>query len=82
MTTGLGALPKTSLVRIRILPAIYTVAELPNDGRTGEMLFATNGRKPGEGASTGTGAPVVWMTPAGGGSEDGCRMDDFSVVVA
>ncbi|MBK8583878.1 MAG: hypothetical protein IPL86_19320 [Flavobacteriales bacterium] len=47
-----------------------TVAELPGTGipvREGHVAFATNGRKSGEGAGTGTGVPVYrdgisWLT--------------------
>ena len=37
----------------------YIVANLPT-GYEGRVAFATNGRKTGEGASSGTGVPVYW----------------------
>ena len=41
-------------------PTVYTVAALPTTGATGQFAFASNGRKPGEGAGSGTGVPVFW----------------------
>lgn len=42
-------------------PSIFTVAGLPTTGvATGQFAFASNGRKPGEGAAAGTGVPVFW----------------------
>lgn len=39
----------------------YTVANLPGSGNTvGNIAFATNGRKNGEGAASGTGVVVFW----------------------
>jgi hypothetical protein len=53
-------------------PAIYTVAGLPLTGANGQMAFASNARKPGQGAGAGTGLPVffdsasaTWLTAAG-----------------
>ncbi len=38
-----------------------TVALLPTSGNTnGDWAYATNGRKPGEGAGAGSGTPVFW----------------------
>ena len=42
------------------VPSIYTVAGLPATGATGQFAYASNGRKPGEGAGSGTGVPVFW----------------------
>lgn len=39
----------------------YTVATLPA-GKEGQMAFATNGRKVGEGVGNGTGVPVYFST--------------------
>ena len=38
----------------------YTVAALPATSATGTSVWASNGRKPAEGAGTGTGVPVFW----------------------
>lgn len=38
----------------------YTVAALPATGATGASAWASDGRKPAEGAGTGTGVPVFW----------------------
>lgn len=38
---------------------VYTVASLPT-GYPGQVAFASNGRKGGEGAGAGTGVPVFW----------------------
>ena len=57
----------TNLVRlfqagviIQPAPANYTVAALPTTAATGAYAYATNGRKPGEGAGAGTGIPVFF----------------------
>jgi hypothetical protein len=42
-----------------VLPS-YTVGSLPSSGTAGGMAFATNGRKPGEGAGAGTGVQVFY----------------------
>jgi hypothetical protein len=41
-------------------PTAYTVATLPATGLSGQFAWASNGRKPGEGAGTGSGVPVFW----------------------
>lgn len=51
LRTGLVVLPD---------PAIYTVAALPVTAANGQIAFAANARKPGEGAGLGTGMPVFW----------------------
>jgi hypothetical protein len=43
-------------------PAVYTVAGLPATAASGQWAFASNGRKPGEGAAAGTGVPVFFNT--------------------
>ena len=40
-------------------PGTYTVASLPAGGN-GQQVFATNGRKSGEGAGSGTGCLCVY----------------------
>lgn len=48
-------------VVIQSQPPNYAVASLPITGNaTGATAFATNGRKPGEGAGSGTGITVFW----------------------
>jgi len=47
-----------------------TVANLPTNATAGDRAFASNGRKPSEGAGAGTGVPVyfdgtAWRSPAG-----------------
>jgi hypothetical protein len=39
---------------------VYTVAALPATAPTGQLAFASNGRKPGEGGGAGTGITVFW----------------------
>ncbi len=41
-----------------ITPGVYTVAGLPAAGTAGRVAFASNGRKNGEGAASGTGVLV------------------------
>lgn len=46
------------------------VASLPTNATAGDRAFASDGRKPGEGAGDGTGVPVyfdgtAWRSPAG-----------------
>lgn len=41
-------------------PTSYAVAALPATGAAGQFAWASNGRKPGEGAGSGTGVPVFW----------------------
>ncbi len=43
--------------------ATYTVAALPA-GLAGQMAYAINGRKPGEGSGAGTGVPVIYTNSA------------------
>jgi hypothetical protein len=38
----------------------YTVATLPATSAAGTTAWASNGRKPAEGAGSGTGVPVFW----------------------
>jgi len=38
----------------------YAFASLPVTGATGANVWVSNGRKPGEGAGTGTGVPAFW----------------------
>ena len=38
----------------------FTVANLPNGSYAGQQAFASNGRKSGEGAGSGTGIPAWW----------------------
>ncbi len=42
----------------------FTVATLPNNPIAGQTAYATNGRKVGEGAGSGTGVPVYWSNGA------------------
>jgi hypothetical protein len=42
----------------------YTVANLPASPSTGAIAYATNGRKVGEGAGTGTGVPCYYSNSA------------------
>jgi hypothetical protein len=47
-------------------PPSYTVASLPTTGNgNGAPAWASNGRKPGEGAGAGTGVPVFWNPTTG-----------------
>jgi len=48
-------------VAIAMYRAIDIVANLPATGNTrGDLAYAFDGRKPGEGAGAGTGVPVFW----------------------
>lgn len=47
-------------VAIQPTPAVYTVANLPATAAQGQYAFASNGRKPGEGAGLGSGVPVFF----------------------
>lgn len=54
------------------IPAVYTVATLPTTAANGQFAFASNARKPGEGAGVGTGLPAffdsatsTWLSYAG-----------------
>lgn len=38
----------------------YAVASLPTTAAIGQLAYAANGRKSGQGAGTGTGVPVVF----------------------
>lgn len=40
----------------------FVVASLPGTTTEGQLAYATNGRKVGEGAGSGTGVPVYWST--------------------
>lgn len=42
----------------------FTVATLPNNPIVGQLAYATNGRKVGEGAGSGTGVPVYFSNGA------------------
>lgn len=42
------------------VPPAYAVADLPATAAEGQPAFATDGRKPGEGAAAGTGVPVFF----------------------
>lgn len=62
-TQVLTSILKALLAGIAIDPApgVFTVAGLPTAGiAIGQYAFASNGRKPGEGAGLGTGVPVFW----------------------
>lgn len=50
----------TSGVLIDPAPKSYTVATLPATAAAGQQAWASDGRKPGEGAGTGTGVPVFF----------------------
>lgn len=50
---------------VNATPAVYTVASLPATGANGQWAFASNGRKPGEGAGSGTGVPVFFNGATG-----------------
>jgi len=53
----------------------YTVAALPASGNTaGNLAFATNGRKNGEGAGAGTGVMVFWDGTAWRASDTGATV--------
>jgi len=41
-------------------PAAYQVAGLPASAMPGSVVYASDGRKPGETAGHGTGVPVYW----------------------
>jgi hypothetical protein len=49
--------PTTFAAAVRV--GVYTVATLPTPGTAGRLAYASNGRKPGEGAGAGTGVPVT-----------------------
>ncbi len=46
-----------------ILAGQFTVASLPQNCLAGQQLYATDGRKAGEAAGQGSGAPVICTTP-------------------
>lgn len=50
-------------VPLNPVPSIYTVAGLPATAANGQWAYASNGRKPGEGAGLGTGVPVFFNAP-------------------
>jgi hypothetical protein len=52
---------------VPLLPDQAAVAALPtmNAANQGCMMFASNGRKPGEGVGAGTGVPVFWSNGVG-----------------
>lgn len=52
-------------VAILPTPAVYTVAALPVTAANGQFAFASNARKPGEGAGTGTGSLVYFNSATG-----------------
>lgn len=54
--TGIAVLPT---------PAVYAVAALPATAANGQFAFASNGRKPSEGAGSGTGVPVFFNSATG-----------------
>lgn len=39
---------------------VYTVASLPATAAIGQLAYASNGRKSGQGAGLGTGVPVIF----------------------
>ena len=45
---------------VQPIPPSYAVASLPTTAGDGQNAWATNGRKPAEGAGSGTGVPVFW----------------------
>lgn len=52
-------------ITIRLYRVVTTVAALPStDNQPASWAFATDGRKPGEGAAAGTGCPVIWTNGA------------------
>jgi hypothetical protein len=62
MGTSLTAIAnalKAGLI-ISPVPASYTVAALPASASAGQIAWASNGRKAGEGTGLGTGVPVFW----------------------
>jgi len=50
----------TNGVAILAVPPGYAVASLPAAAGNGAIAWASNGRKPGEGAGAGTGVPVFY----------------------
>lgn len=50
----------TSGLVVTVVPSSYTVAALPVTAAPGQIAWASNGRKPGEGSGSGTGVPVFW----------------------
>ena len=50
----------TAGIAIDPAPSVYTVAGLPATAANGQWAFASNGRKPSEGAGSGTGVPVFF----------------------
>lgn len=47
-------------VIVQSAPPSYTVAGLPTTAGAGTTVWAADGRKPAEGAGSGTGVPVFW----------------------
>jgi hypothetical protein len=50
----------TQLIGLTTPVQNYTVAGLPSSAGAGQVAFATNGRKPGQGAGSGTGMLVFY----------------------
>ena len=51
----------TGNVGLAFYKVVTTVAQLPTASNTeGDWAYAADGRKPGEGAGVGTGAPATW----------------------
>ncbi len=50
----------TGNVGLALYAAVKPVAGLPASAKVGDLAFATDGRKNGEGAGSGTGTPVFW----------------------
>lgn len=47
------------------VPTAYLVANLPATAANGQLAFASNGRKPGEGGGAGTGSLVFFNSGTG-----------------
>lgn len=67
LTKTIGLNGKTLAEGIAVLsqPPVYTVAALPASAATGAFAWASNGRKPAEGAGAGTGVPVFFNSATG-----------------
>jgi hypothetical protein len=61
-----GALggPKGGNVGVALYAAVTGVALLPAGATEGDWAYAVDGRKPGEGAGSGTGVPCFWSGAA------------------
>lgn len=60
-----GGGPLSGNVAVRLYQGMTQVASLPTTGNTeGDFAYATDGRKVGEAAGSGTGVPVWWSNGA------------------